>query len=73
MKVWPELISGLPANCHNYFVSDDDASELIMTAFSMTGFPSYRLISPDGKVVDANPPRPMSPAIFEYLKSAVKR
>ncbi|WP_297071100.1 thioredoxin-like domain-containing protein [uncultured Duncaniella sp.] len=67
LKAWARLTVDSPANCHHYIVTDDDACELIMTTMAMTGFPSYRLISPAGNITDSNPPRPGNSAIFEYI------
>ena len=64
---WENLISNHPANCMNYFIYGDDDAELIMSAFKMTGFPSYRIIGPDGKIIDANAPRPNSSGVCDAI------
>lgn len=72
LKAWTRMTADSPANCHHYIVTDDDACELIMTTMTMTGFPSYRLISTDGSIADSNPPRPGNSAIFEYIRKRLQ-
>lgn len=68
---WKGHVDGLPANCHSYIVTDDDAAELIMSDFKMSGFPTYRVIGRGNTVVNSDPPRPNSPAIYDMLSGLI--
>ena len=69
---WSEMVGGFPPNCHHYIVTDDDATELIMTNLNMKGFPSFRLIDPTGKIIHSDPPRPENTGIIDFLKVQIK-
>ncbi len=70
---WKEHVDGLPANCHSYIVTDDDAAELIMSDFKMSGFPSYRIIGHGNTVINNDPPRPNSPSIYDLLSRLIEK
>lgn len=69
---WKKHAAASPANCKNYFIKSDDDAELIMSAFNMSGFPAFRIIGKDSRILDSNPPRPNSPQIYESLSNALQ-
>lgn len=69
---WKKHASERPTNCKDYFIMDNDAKELIMSAFKMTGFPTFRIIGRDSRIIDSDPPRPNSPAIYDSLSEILK-
>lgn len=73
MELWKKLIGDMPTNCHSYIVTSDDATEVIMSAYNMDGFPKYLVVGPDGKIIDNDPPRPNSPAIFDTLTEILRQ
>ena len=73
MDLWKKLIGDMPTNCHTYIVTSDDATEVIMSAYNMDGFPKYLIVGPDGKIIDNDPPRPNSPAIFDTLTEILRQ
>lgn len=64
---WKGLVSDHPENCRDFFINSEADAELIMSAFGMNGFPSYRIINKDSEIINPNPPRPNNPAIYECL------
>jgi len=68
MEQWKKAVAGLPSNCHNYIVTSDDDAEMIMSFFGMSGFPTLRIIGRQGSIINNNPPRFQSPAIFDTLQ-----
>lgn len=64
---WKRLVGDHPENCRDFFINSGADAQLIMSAFGMNGFPSYRIISKDSEIINPNPPRPNNPAIYECL------
>lgn len=64
---WKKLVSGTPDNCMLYFIKSDDDAEYIMSKFGMRGFPTYRIIGRNSEILNQDPPRPNSPAIYDTL------
>ena len=64
---WKDLVRGSHGNRVEYFINSDDDTETIMSSFGMSGFPTYRIINANSAIIDANPPRPNSPAIYDTL------
>lgn len=64
---WKKHASERPANCRDYFINDDDDAELIMSKYRMSGYPAFRIIGKDSKIINADPPRPNSPAVYDTL------
>lgn len=69
---WKKHANGLPANCKNFFITDNDDAELIMSKYGMYGFPAFRIIGKDSKIINSNPPSPNSPAIYDTLSEVLK-
>ncbi|RYZ18241.1 MAG: TlpA family protein disulfide reductase, partial [Chitinophagaceae bacterium] len=53
-------------------MADKDWSSDFIKAYGITGIPRFILIGPDGKVVDANAPRPSDPRLREVLDRLLK-
>lgn len=67
LKRWQKFVCTRPANCADYFISSYDDGELIMSEYGMSGFPAYRIIGRNSELLNPNPPRPNSPAIYDLL------
>lgn len=50
----------MPVHGENYFLVPDPAN-IFMSAFNVSGFPSYMIIDKSGKIVTLNGPRPSQP------------
>lgn len=61
---WLETIAKYKIEGEHYFF-DDDATELFMSAYGLSGYPSYLLIDRGGKIITNKAPRPS-----ELAKSA---
>ncbi|MCM1036622.1 MAG: TlpA family protein disulfide reductase [Bacteroides sp.] len=66
---WKKLTAAHPANCKHYFINDEDHADMIMSTFGVDGFPAYRIIGKDSRILDTNPPRPNNPAIYNTLQN----
>lgn len=69
---WKKHTDELPANCKNYFIDNNDDVELIMSNYGMKGFPTFRIIGKDSKIINSDPPRPNYPAIYDCLSEILK-
>ena len=50
-------------------LADKDWDSEFVTAYNITGIPRFILIDPEGKILDANAPRPSDPRLKELLSS----
>lgn len=65
---WKKHANGRPTNCKDYFIKHDDDAEQIMSSFKLnSGFPAFRIIGKDAKIIDSNPPHPNSATIYDTL------
>lgn len=69
---WKKHASERPANCKDYFIKNEDDTALIMSGYKMNGFPAFRIIGRDSKIINSNPPRPNSPIIYDTLSEILK-
>ncbi len=53
-------------------LADKDWSSDFVKGYQISGIPRFILIGPDGKIVDANAPRPSDPKLREKLSSLLK-
>lgn len=65
---WQNSIKDMPVHGENYFLEPDPAN-IFMSAFNVSGFPSYMIIDKFGKIVTLNGPRPSQP---EEIKKIVE-
>jgi thiol-disulfide isomerase/thioredoxin len=69
---WKKHASERSANCKDYFIKNEDDTALIMSGYKMNGFPAFRIISRNSKIINSNPPRPNSPTIYDTLSEILK-
>ena len=53
-------------------MADKDWNSDFVKAYAIQGIPRFILIGPDGKIVNADAPRPSSPELAQLLDSMVK-
>ena len=68
-KAWIEFLDefGLTGLGENYFLPDA-ASSLTLAEYDLSGFPTYMLIAPDGRLATCDAPRPSQ---FEAATEAI--
>ena len=67
---WNNYIKSEQLTGEHYFISNDELNYL-SAFFDISGYPTYAVINPKGKLIDNNPPRPSSQNIIEYLNDLI--
>lgn len=65
---WHNSIRDIPVYGENYFLEADPAN-VFMSAFNISGFPSYMIVDKFGRIITSNGPRPSQP---EEIKKMVE-
>jgi thiol-disulfide isomerase/thioredoxin len=68
-KKWAEMVVKDDISGENYYV-ENDMADLLMSKYNMSGVPTYKLIGRDGKLIDANAPRPSN---FDKLTLVIEK
>lgn len=68
---WKKMVSDQEMGGIQLFADKNWKSDFI-TAYGVKSIPRFILISPDGKIIDANTKRPSDPALREELKALLK-
>lgn len=71
MDKWKKMVMEKELSGVQLF-ADNDWNSKFVTAFGVTGIPRFILIDPNGKVVNADAPRPSSPELVSVLDKLVK-
>ena len=67
---WENYIKAEQLSGEHYFITTDEQN-FLSSYFEIRGYPTYAIVGPEGKLLDNNPPRPISQNIVRYLEDLI--